>query len=517
VTPLLWTLVVPLVTAVLGVLPGPRWLREARLVAGLGVTLVLSVSTAGQFLAGSVPAAFEDALRVDGLAALVLVLSAFVGLMSGLYSVGYLRRNEERRRRPHVPRDEERRRAPRPGKDGRLVPAWRRREFDALVPLYVFAMLLVSVSNNLGILWIAVELTTLVSVFLVAFHNRDTSLEAAWKFLVLGSLGLAFALLGTVLLFASGRGLLGEGTSGLNWTRLMSVAGQLHPFTLKLGVVFALIGYGTKAGLAPMHTWKPDAYREAPSPAGVLMAVGMLNGAPYCLLRIHLIAKAALGPEFSGGLLLMLGLLSVAVATPFILVQWNLKRLLAYSSVEHVGIMAVGLGLGGEAATFGALLHMTYHTFAKPLAFFSAGTLAQLHRSSDFDDIGTGTLGRTPVASALFVLAAVMMTGSPPFGLFFSEMIILRAGFLGPHPAAVAFFLACLVLLFCGFFYQVGRLVLGPDAAPPGRPRPDPERLDAGTATAVVAALLAVISAFYLPAGLLDLIHAAVRVVEAGA
>jgi len=491
VTLLLWTLTVPLLTALVGVVPLPRWLKEANLVWGLALTFLLSMATARQFLAGPPPTAFEEALRVDGLSALVLVLSAFVGLLSGAYSVGYLRRNEARG----------------------LVSPWRRREFDALVPLYVFAMLLVSVSNNLGILWIAVEITTLVSVFLVAFHNRDTSLEAAWKFLVLGSLGLAFALLGTVLLFASGRGILGEGMAGLNWTRLVDLAGRLHPLTLKLGVVFALVGYGTKAGLAPIHTWKPDAYREAPSPAGVLMAVGMLNGALYCLLRVHLISRAALGPGFSGGLLLALGLLSVAVATPFILIQWNLKRLLAYSSVEHVGIMAVGVGLGTEAATFGALLHMTYHTFAKPLAFFSAGTLAQLHSSSDFDEIGPGTLARTPVASALFMLAAVIMTGSPPFGLFFSEMTILKAGFAGPHTAAVGVFLACLVLLFCGFFYQVGRLVLGeqPDAA---ARVPDPERFDAGSATTILAATLAVVSAFYLPQGLLDLIHAAVRVVE---
>jgi hydrogenase-4 component F len=244
------------------------------------------------------------------------------------------------------------------------------------------------------------------------------------------------------------------------------------------------------------------------------MAVGMLNGALYCLLRVHLIAKAGLGPEFSGGLLLALGLLSVAVATPFILIQWNLKRLLAYSSVEHVGIMAVGLGLGAEAATFGALLHMTYHTLAKPLAFFSAGTLAQLHRSSDFDEIGAGTLVRAPVASVLFVLAAAIMTGSPPFGLFFSEMTILKAGFASPHTAAVSFFLACLVLLFCGFFYQVGRLVLGT----PGdrRPAADPEVLDAGAAVTLVTATVAVVSAFYLPPQLLELVHAAVRVVEAG-
>ena len=158
---------------------------------------------------------------------------------------------------------------------------------------------------------------------------------------------------------------------------------------------------------------------------------------------------------------------------PFILIQWNLKRLLAYSSIEHVGIMAVGVGLGAEAGVFGALLHMTYHSLAKPVSLFSAGTLAQLHSSSDFDRIGSGTLhAARPIASALFVLAAVIITGSPPFGLFFSEMTILRAGFLGPHVTATAVFLAALVVLFCGFAYQVGRLVLGPPRDPADRRMP---------------------------------------------
>jgi hydrogenase-4 component F len=200
------------------------------------------------------------------------------------------------------------------------------------------------------------------------------------------------------------------------------------------------------------------------------------------------------------------------VATPFILIQWNLKRLLAYSSIEHVGIMAVGIGLGSEAGAFGALLHMTYHSLSKPLALFSAGTLGQLHRSSDFDRIRGGTFSRAPIASALFVLAALIMTGSPPFGMFFSEMIILRAGFLGPHSAATALFLAALVILFCGFAYQVGRLVLGaqPDF---GETPPDRERLDLGTATALASAGIAVVSAFYLPAPLIALIRAATAVV----
>jgi hydrogenase-4 component F len=494
VSVLLATLLVPLATAGLGVVPAPRRVNEGLFLGGLLTTFALALTTAGRSLARETPVAFGGALRVDGLSALVLVLTAFVGVLSGLYAVGYLERNER----------------------AGFVPAKRRTELLALVPAYLAAMLSVAVSNNLGILWISVEATTLASVFLVAFHNRDTSLEAAWKFLVLGSVGLAFALLGTVLLFASGRGALGEQMSALDWTRLLAHASRLHPFTVKLAVVFAVVGYGTKAGLAPMHTWKPDAYREAPSPAGVLMAVGMLNCSLYALLRIHLLSKAVLGPQFSSTLLLGLGLASVLVATPFVLIQWNLKRLLAYSSVEHVGIMAVGFGLGGETAVFGALLHMTYHTFAKPVAFFSAGTLAQLHRSSDFDEIGGGTLARTPVASGLLLLATLMVTGSPPFGPFFSEMTIVKAGFFGGHQAVTALFFAALVVLFCGFFYQVGRLALGRDAAPPGRGAL-PERLDLAMGTTLVAAVAAGVSAFYLPDTLVELIRAAVRVVEPGA
>jgi hydrogenase-4 component F len=491
---LVWMLAVPLITAAVGATVASRRLNEAVMAGGLLVTFVLCLATAGRFLRGSLPAAFGDALRVDGLSALVLVLCGFVGVLSAVYAIGYLRRNEARH----------------------FVTPRMRREVFGLIPAYVFAMLLVAVSNNLGILWIAVELTTLASVFLVTFHDRDTSLEAAWKFLMLGSLGLGFALLGTVLLFAAGQGHLGEGLSALHWTRFMEAAPRLHPFTLRLGVVFALIGYGTKAGLAPMHTWKPDAYREAPSPAVALMAVGMLNGAVYCLLRIHLISTAALGPEFSGSLLLVLGLLSVLVAMPFVLIQWNVKRLLAYSSIEHVGIMAVGVGLGAEAGVFGALLHMTYHSVAKPVSLFSAGTLAQLHSSSDFSRIGTGTFTRAPIASALFVLAAVIITGSPPFGMFFSEMTILRAGFAGPHVTATAILLVALVVLFCGFAYQVGRMVLGAPREASERRVPHPERMDLGMATTIAAAALAVVSAFYLPGPLLALIHAATRVVWEG-
>ncbi len=505
---LVWILAIPIVAAVVGSLASARPVREGAMIGGLAMTFVLSLVAASQFLRGQMPSAFGDALRLDGLSALVLVLCAFVGLLSALYGAGYLRRNDARG----------------------LVTTPMRREFYGLMPAYVFAILFVSMSNNLGILWIAVELTTLVSVFLVAFHNQATSLEAAWKFLMLGSLGLAFALLGTVLLYASGQ-TAGESLASLHWTRLMAAAPHLHPLTLRLAVVFALIGYGTKAGLAPMHTWKPDAYGEAPSPAGVLMAVGMLNAALYSVVRIHAISTAALGPEFSGSVLLTLGVLSVLIATPFMLIQWNLKRLLAYSSIEHAGIMAIGFGLGVRAGVFGALLHMTYHSLAKPVAFFSAGSIAQRFSTSDMSKIGGGTMARASLASALLIVGAVLITGTPPSGIFFSELIVLRAGFVGSHPAVAATLLAALVVLFCGLAFQIGRLVLGRGTAgnqPRGSvfgpnsslaPLSDENRppglvsIDLALGTALAAAIVAIISAFYLPAPLLDLIHAAADVV----
>jgi hydrogenase-4 component F len=490
---LLSLLLVPLVTAAVGALGGAARTKDAVFVVGMALTFALSLATANQFLGGVRLAAFGDVLLVDGLSALVVALCGFIGLLASLYGVAYLRRNAAR---------------------GLVTPRMRR-EFHALVPAYVFAMLLIAIANNLGIMWIAVELTTLASVFLVAFHNRDTSLEAAWKFLMLGSLGLGFALLGTVLLFASAHGRLGEDLSALHWTRFIAIASELDPFTLRLAVVFALIGYGTKAGLAPMHTWKPDAYREAPSPIGLLMAAGMVNAALYCVIRIHLISKAAMGPDFSSAVLLVLGVLSVLIAVPFVLIQWNLKRLLAYSSIEHAGIIVIGIAVDSPAAVFAALLHMTYHSVMKPVAFFSAGTLAQLHRSSDFAGIGRATLATTPVASALLLLAAVMVTGSPPFGMFFSELAILQAGFASSHQTAVALLLAALVVLFCGFAFQVGRLVLGPQQAPSEHP-PDPEVIDLGAVTTLAAAGVAVALSFYLPDSFLMLIRAAASVIGAG-
>src|SRR5208337_2053573 len=250
---------------------------------------------------------------------------------------------------------------------------------------------------NLGVMWAAVEVTALSSVLLVALYNRKTSLEAAWKYVMLGSLGLALALFGTVITYAAAVSQGGGGRlPSFNWSHLMTVAAQLDPRLLKLAFVFAFIGYGTKAGLAPMHTWLPDAHSEAPSPTSAMLSGVSLKVALYALLRFHILTTASLGTPFSGTLLLVFGLGSMFLAAPFILVQTNLKRLLAYSSLEHVGLICVGIGLNSPVTIFGALLHMGYHALTKPVLFFAAGNIHQTCHTLKMRLIGPGMVKIVP-------------------------------------------------------------------------------------------------------------------------
>ena len=245
------------------------------------------------------------------------------------------------------------------------------------------AMFLVAVANNLGVMWVAVEATTLASIFLVTFYGRPTSLEAAWKYAILGGVGLSMALFGTVLTYYAAHQVLGgESLAALNWSVLAASAGHFDKTAMRLAFILVLLGYGTKAGLAPMHTWKPDAYSEAPAPVAALMATAVLNCALYALARFYVLTARCLGPSFASQLLILFGLLTIGIAVPFILVQRNYRRLLAYSSIDHGGIMVLSLGFGGVLGPLGMLLHMTFHSVTKPLLFFCAGN-AQQHTGTD--------------------------------------------------------------------------------------------------------------------------------------
>jgi hydrogenase-4 component F len=436
----------------------------------------------------------------DALSALVVLLSAFVALVCSVYAVGYFRHDES----SGVLQEAE--------EVGGRFGVQKLREYYTLTPLFVFSMILVALANNLGILWVAVEGTTLASVFLVMFYGRETSLEAAWKYAIIGGVGLSMALFGTILTYYSAYGALGTDTlQGLNWSVLAGNAGHFDQPTMRLAFILILLGYGTKAGIAPMHTWKPDAYSEAPIPGAAMLATGVLNCALYGLVRFYILSSKCLGPQFGSRLLILFGLLSMGVAVPFILVQKNFRRLLAYSSIDHSGIMVLALGFGGPLGILGMLLHMTFHSVTKPLLFFCAGNVQQHLKTDLFRKAKGGLIHSMPLTGAAFLMVTLAVTGSPPFSFFQSEFTILRAGFSSGSLVLSVLFVCFLVLIFSGFLVHIANLVLGDD---PGVPQANL----CGWKKYSVAGLAGVIlvMGFWIPAPLFRLIQNAVGIVVGG-
>lgn len=497
---LFFILIVPLIAGPLSFYLRRRPVMELVNLAAFAVLLALAVVLAAQVLWGGPVALWNGFLYADALSALVVLLSAFVAFVCSIYAVGYFRRDEH---------------------DGMFLEGealvgrfavHKLREYYTLTPLFVFSLVLVAVANNLGILWVAIEGSTLASVFLVMFYGRDTSLEAAWKYSIIGGVGLSMALFGTILTYYSAHQVLQTDTlAGLNWSVLAGHAAQFDKATMRLAFVLILLGYGTKAGIAPMHTWKPDAYSEAPIPGAAMLATGVLNCALYGLIRFYILSAKCLGPEFSSHLLIIFGLLSMCVAVPFILVQKNFRRLLAYSSIEHGGIMVLALGFGGPLGILGMLLHMTYHSVTKPLLFFCAGNIQQHVKTNLFSRAKGGMIHSMPLTGAALLMVTLALTGSPPFSLFQSEFTILRAAFGGGYFVLAIIFVAILVAIFSGFIAHIGNLVLGAD---PGLPPAETERWT----TISIAGLAAVIiiMGFWIPAPLFLLIKNAAAIVMGG-
>jgi hydrogenase-4 component F len=490
---LVWLLLVPMAAGVFCALARTRRAMETANLAAFAITFALSIALAGQVLAGGAASIWGGFLYADALSALVCLLTSGAGLASAAYAVGYLREDERRGRFDDDP-----------------LPALRK--YYSLTPLFVAAMLLVALANNLGVMWVAIEATTLASVFLVTLYGRVTSLEAAWKYAIIGSVGLSMALFGTVLAYYSGHHLIGSDTlAGLNWSVLAARAAQLDKTTMRLAFILALLGYGTKAGLAPMHTWKPDAYSEAPAPSAALLSSAMLNCAIYGLVRFYVLTSRSVGPEYPGRLLLIFGLLSMGIATPFILRQKNFRRLLAYSSIDQAGIMAIALGLGGALASLGLMLHMTYHTVIKSMLFLCAGNIDQHYRSDLFEKVKGGVMRAMPATGVVFLTGVLAVAGMPPFSLFQSEFLIVRAAVGGGHFLPAALFVIFSAAIFAGALAHVGGMVLGEAGdAPPAARQPWRD----GSMLALAAAMAGF--AFWLPAPLLELIRGAARVVTGG-
>lgn len=485
---------IPLLAGGLAVLMRTRqWMETIHLVSAAG-SFVAALFLAGEVLRQGPVSNSDGFLYADHLSALVALLTAFVYLACAPYAIGYLRRDES---------------AGTIAADGdRLAVLGKLRMFYTLMPVFAFCMFLIVVANNLGVMWIAIEGTTLASIFLVTFYGRPTSLEAAWKYAMIGSVGLSMALFGTVLTYYSAHQVLGsESVSALNWSVLVTQASHFDKTAMRLAFILILLGFGTKAGLAPMHTWKPDAYCEAPVPVAALMSTAVLNCAIYGLARFYVLTVRSLGPSFASNLLILFGALSIGIAVPFIMVQRSSRRLLAYSSIEHSGIMVLGLGFGGVLGVVGMLLHMTFHSVTKPLLFLAVGNIQQ-HTGSDALRRGaSGLVHVLPISAPMFLLGALAVTGTPPFSMFQSEFIVLRAGFASRHLALSILFVACIVAIFCGFFHHVTQLVFGP---PSGAPREPLSRWK--TYPVIGLALMVIAMGFWLPAPLYQLVDGAARI-----
>jgi len=493
---LLLLFLVPLAAAVISALARTRRVMEIANLAAFGIAFAAALAVAGQVAAGGPVSLWGGFLYADALSALVALLTASVAVVCSVYAVGFLREDE----RSGAFEDD---------KDAGLSQF---RKYYTLTPVFVSAMLLVVLANNLGVMWVAIEATTLASVFLVTFYGKVTSLEAAWKYAIIGGVGLSMALFATVLAYYSAHNLPGSDTlAGLNWSVLAAQAGQLDKTTMRLAFILALLGYGTKAGLAPMHTWKPDAYSEAPVPSAALLSSAMLNCALYGLVRYYVLAGRCLGADFPGGLLLLFGMLSMGISVPFVLVQKNFRRLLAYHTIDHAGIMATALGIGGKLGAFALMLHMTYHTVAKSLLFLCAGNVCQQFKTDLFDKVKGGVIRIMPVTGTVFLMAMLAIVGMPPFPLFQSEFLILRAAFGSGHYLATALFVLFGTGIFAGALLHVGGLVLGSGGEQPAVPL-HPWR---DLSMLAMAAILVIIG-FWLPVPLLDLIRGAARVVTGG-
>jgi hydrogenase-4 component F len=439
---LLWLLpLVPTVTAVLMLTTRDRRILSAIDVGGSAVLLVLTLALARQVAAGG-PRAL-GLLRVDDLGLVFLLLLVVLTLAVSIYTVGWLKQALA---------------------VGNMKPELLRSYF-ALVHLFVATMVVTILADNLGVLWIAMEGTTITSAVLIGYHGHHHGLEAAWKYIIVTTIGISFGLFGTVLIYAAAAaaGLHG-GAGALSWSAIMKVAPTLDPGIVRIGFVFVMVGYGTKAGLAPMHLWLPDAHSQAPTPVSALLSGVLIKCALLGIIRFQTIAAAACGRAFPAEVLLVFGLTSVVVATPFILAQHDIKRLLGYHSVEHVGIVALGLGFGGRIGTYAALLHVINHGITKALAFFAAGKAIARYGSRDMRVI-RGLLTVAPVGATLLMLAALSLAGVPPFSIFVSELMVLRAGIGQGHWVAIAIFLTMVVIIFAGLLHHAGAMAFGQPTA----------------------------------------------------
>jgi hydrogenase-4 component F len=429
-------LVIPAVAAVLfAALPGYQMTARFNVIATF-LTLITALSlyvvepTSGSYL------------LVDDLNKVFIVLTTFVGFTTSVFSASYIGHEIE---------------------IGRLTPKFVR-FYHAMYQVLMFAMNLALVANNIGLMWVAIEMATLTTVLMVGIYRTHEALEAAWKYFILGSVGIALALFGTILVYMAARPVIGEGVDAMVWSILVTRAAQFDPALLNLAFVFLLLGYGTKVGLAPLHAWLPDAHAEGPTPISAVLSGLLLNVALYALLRFKMLLAlnpAAIAP---GPLMVIMGLISCLFAAFMLYRRRDIKRMFAYSSIEHMGIIVFAFGMGGALANFAGLLHMTMHSLTKSAIFFAVGHIAQIKGTQKIADMG-GLTVTNPVLGWGLVLGVVAIAGLPPLGIFMSEFLVLSSTFAREPWLAIILALGILVAL-GGLFLRLNAIAFGDPRGP---------------------------------------------------
>ncbi len=427
-------LLIPAVTAaLLAILPG-YWLSARLNVLAAFLTFLSSLSLL--FVRPQV----GSYVLIDDLNIVFIVLTTFVAFTTSVFSASYIGHEIE---------------------IGRLTPLYLR-FYHAMYQILMFAMNLALVANNIGLMWVAIEVATLTTVLMVGIYRTHEAIEAAWKYFILGSVGIALALFGTILIYLAARPVIGEGLDAMVWSTLITRAAKFDPALLNVAFVFLLLGYGTKVGLAPLHAWLPDAHAEGPTPISAVLSGLLLNVALYAVLRFKMLLAVNPGALAPGPLMVTMGFVSVVFAAFMLYRRRDIKRMFAYSSIEHMGIIAFAFGMGGPLANFAGLLHMTMHSLTKSAIFFAVGHIAQVKGTQKIADMG-GLTETNPVLGWGLVLGVVAIAGLPPLGIFTSEFLIVTSTFARQPLLAV--------LLVIGLLIGLGALFLRLNSVAFGEPR----------------------------------------------
>jgi hydrogenase-4 component F len=455
-------LLIPALSAcLLAALPGYHLTSGLNVLASL-LTLLAALST---FVVEPTSGSY---LLVDDLNKVFIVLTTFVAFTTSLFSASYIEHEIE---------------------IGRLKLGYVR-FYHAMYQALMFAMNLALVANNIGLMWVAIEIATLTTVLMVGIYRTHEALEAAWKYFILGSVGIALALFGTILVYMAARPVIGEGLDAMVWTVLVTQAEKFDPALLNVAFVFLLLGYGTKVGLAPLHAWLPDAHAEGPTPISAVLSGLLLNVALYALLRFKMLLAlnpASLAP---GPLMVTAGLLSCVFAAFMLYRRRDIKRMFAYSSIEHMGIIVFAFGIGGPLANFAGLLHMTMHSLTKSAIFFAVGHIAQVKGTQKIADMG-GLTATHPVLGWGLVLGVVAIAGLPPLGIFMSEFLVVSSTF-SRAPWLV------LILVF-GILVALGALFLKLNTIAFGEPRGPSAPAEASYAPMFTHLAIVFMAGIYLP------------------